>query len=76
MHGYSVVRRIHEKTADVLRIEEDSLYPVLHRLEEHGWVEVSFVRIRMLAGIKERRRVHAWDKRFSRRRDDADSVCV
>ena len=38
MHGYSVVRWIHEKTEDVLRVEEGSLYPALHRLEERGWV--------------------------------------
>lgn len=38
MHGYSVVRWIHEKTEEVLRVEEGSLYPALHRLEERGWV--------------------------------------
>ena len=38
LHGYSVVRWIHEKTDEVLRIEEGSLYPALHRLEERGWV--------------------------------------
>lgn len=38
MHGYSVARWIHEKTDDVLRIEEGSLYPALHRLEARGWV--------------------------------------
>ena len=38
-HGYSVVRWIHEKTEDVLRVEEGSLYPALHRLEERGWVQ-------------------------------------
>ena len=38
LHGYSVARWIHERTDDVLRIEEGSLYPALHRLEERGWV--------------------------------------
>jgi len=38
LHGYSVVRWIHEKTEDVLRVEEGSLYPALHRLEERGWI--------------------------------------
>jgi transcriptional regulator len=38
LHGYSVARWIHERTDDVLRIEEGSLYPALHRLEKRGWV--------------------------------------
>lgn len=38
IHGYSVVRWIHEKTEDVLKVEEGSLYPALHRLEERGWI--------------------------------------
>ena len=37
-HGYSVVRWIHKKTEDVLRIEEGSLYPAVHRLEKRGWL--------------------------------------
>ena len=37
-HGYSVARWIEQATDDVLRIEEGSLYPALHRLETRGWV--------------------------------------
>jgi len=37
-HGYGVVRRIHQVTDDVLRVEEGSLYPALHRLEQRGYV--------------------------------------
>lgn len=37
-HGYGVVRRIHQVTDDVLRVEEGSLYPALHRLEQRGFV--------------------------------------
>lgn len=37
-HGYGVSRYIEETTADVLRIEEGSLYPALRRLEDRGWV--------------------------------------
>ena len=37
-HGYAVARWIEQATDDVLRIEEGSLYPALHRLETRGWV--------------------------------------
>ena len=37
-HGYGVARWIEQATDDVLRIEEGSLYPALHRLEVRGWI--------------------------------------
>ena len=37
-HGYAVARWIERATDDVLRIEEGSLYPALHRLETRGWI--------------------------------------
>lgn len=37
-HGFAVARWIEDATADVLRIEEGSLYPALRRLEDRGWV--------------------------------------
>ena len=39
MHGYGVARWIERTTGEVLRIEEGSLYPALHRLARRGWVE-------------------------------------
>ncbi len=38
MHGYSIVRRIQQVSDDVLQVEEGSLYPSLHRMEERGWI--------------------------------------
>jgi transcriptional regulator len=38
IHGYAVARWIEQATNDVLRIEEGSLYPALHRLETRGWI--------------------------------------
>lgn len=38
MHGYAVARTIERVTDDVLRVEEGSLYPALHRMEERGWI--------------------------------------
>ena len=37
-HGYAVARWIEQATDDVLRVEEGSLYPALHRLETRGWI--------------------------------------
>ena len=37
-HGYAVARWIEQVTDDVLRVEEGSLYPALHRLEKRGWI--------------------------------------
>ena len=37
-HGFSVARWIQDTTDDVLRLEEGSLYPTLHRLEDKAWI--------------------------------------
>jgi transcriptional regulator len=39
MHGYAVARWLQQITDDVLRIEEGSLYPALHRAERKWWIE-------------------------------------
>ena len=38
LHGYDVARRIQERSADVLVVEEGSLYPALYRMEAKGWI--------------------------------------
>jgi len=38
MHGYGVAQHIGRLSADVLRVEEGSLYPALQRLQKKGWV--------------------------------------
>jgi len=38
-HGYAIVKAIGERSEHALRIEEGSLYPALHRMERHGWIE-------------------------------------
>ena len=37
-HGYGIATHVERVTGDVLRVEEGSLYPALHRMEQHGWV--------------------------------------
>lgn len=41
-HGYAVARWIEQATQDALRIEEGSLYPALHRLEERGLIRAEW----------------------------------
>jgi PadR family transcriptional regulator PadR len=39
MHGYAIALAIHDRSRDVLKVEEGSLYPALHRLELAGLLE-------------------------------------
>lgn len=41
-HGYGIARHIRERTEEVLRVEEGSLYPALQRLLLQGWVTASW----------------------------------
>jgi PadR family transcriptional regulator PadR len=42
MHGYAVTQHIQRVSADLLRVEEGSLYPALHRMEDEGWLRSSW----------------------------------
>ncbi len=42
MHGYAVAGRIQQTSNEMLRVEEGSLYPALHRLEHQGWIEAEW----------------------------------
>ena len=37
-HGYGIAARIQQVTGDALRVEEGSLYPALHRMEQARWI--------------------------------------
>jgi len=37
-HGWGISQRIRQMSTDVLQVNQGSLYPALHRLEEQGWV--------------------------------------
>jgi len=38
LHGYGIVLHIQRASEDLLRVEEGSLYPALHRIEQEGWI--------------------------------------
>jgi PadR family transcriptional regulator PadR len=42
LHGYAIMSAIKERSGDVLRADEGSLYPALHRMEEAGWLRAKW----------------------------------
>ena len=42
MHGWAISRRIRERSRDVLQVNQGSLYPALHRLEDQGWIDAEW----------------------------------
>jgi transcriptional regulator len=49
MHGYAITSHIQRVSADLLRVEEGSVYPALHRMTEEGWLRAEW-------GVSERKR--------------------
>jgi PadR family transcriptional regulator PadR len=42
MHGWGITVRIQQVSENVLQVNQGSLYPALHRLEEQGWVRAAW----------------------------------
>jgi PadR family transcriptional regulator, regulatory protein PadR len=42
MHGYAITSHIQRVSADLLRVEEGSLYPALHRMTHDGWLRAEW----------------------------------
>jgi len=42
MHGWGISQRIRQISESVLQVNQGSLYPALHRLEEQGWITASW----------------------------------
>jgi transcriptional regulator len=43
LHGYAIMSAIQSMSGKVLRVEEGSLYPALHRMEEAGWIHANWI---------------------------------
>jgi|ERR1043165_4741776 transcriptional regulator len=43
LHGYAIMTAIEEISGEVLRVEEGSLYPALHRMETEGWIQAAWI---------------------------------
>jgi transcriptional regulator len=42
VHGWGIAKRIELLSGDALTIGQGSLYPALHRLEQHGWIKADW----------------------------------
>jgi transcriptional regulator len=43
LHGYAIMTEIQARSDEVLQVEEGSLYPALHRMEEAGWIRAEWI---------------------------------
>ena len=43
LHGYGITAQIEGISNEILRVEEGSLYPALHRMEEAGWIKAKWL---------------------------------
>jgi len=42
MHGWAIAKRIQQISSEVLQVQQGSLYPALHRLEQQGWIRAKW----------------------------------
>ena len=42
IHGYAISQRIQQISKDVFQVQQGSLYPALHRLEDRGWLDAEW----------------------------------
>ncbi|HZM92721.1 MAG TPA: PadR family transcriptional regulator [Vicinamibacterales bacterium] len=42
MHGWAIAQRIQQTSDELLRVQQGSLYPALHRLEHQGWIKAEW----------------------------------
>ena len=42
LHGWAIAQRIQQISDEMLRVQQGSLYPALHRLERRGWIKASW----------------------------------
>lgn len=72
-HGYGIANAIQEISDEALRVDEGSLYPALHRMEEAGWIAAEW----MMTENKRRARIYrvnrAGTKRLTTERENWDS---
>jgi PadR family transcriptional regulator, regulatory protein PadR len=41
-HGWAIAKRIQQISNEVLQVQQGSLYPALHRLEQQGWIRAKW----------------------------------
>jgi PadR family transcriptional regulator PadR len=52
IHGYAIISAIRQISEEILKVEDGSLYPALHRMEEDGWIRAKWTNTD--AGVRRR----------------------
>jgi transcriptional regulator len=65
-HGYGIAAHVQRASEDILRMEEGSLYPALHRMEQAGWITASW----QITGNNRRARVYRLTRAGHKRLSD------
>jgi len=81
MHGYAITAHIQRVSADLLRVEEGSLYPALHRMAQDGWLRAEWgtteknrqARFYAITAVG-RRQLEAEEESWARLRDGVQRV--
>lgn len=69
LHGYGLTTHIEGMSKEVLRVEQGSLYPALHRMEEEGWIKASWV----TTPLKRRARMYEITEQGQARLDEEEA---
>ena len=74
LHGYAIARSIRETSADLLRVEEGSLYPALQRMLKARWIEGAWVTSPQNHRVRQYRLTSAGRKRLERESSQFDRM--
>jgi transcriptional regulator len=70
LHGYAIAQRLQQVSRDALQVQQGSLYPALHRLEEQGWLKAEWRDTETGREAKFYRLSNAGRKQLERERSD------
>jgi PadR family transcriptional regulator len=73
-HGYGIVTHIQSVSDDMLRVEEGSLYPALHRMEHLGWIRAEWQTTENNRRARLYRLTRAGQKRLDEEQDKWDRL--
>ena len=73
-HGFGIAAHIQQISDDALRVEEGSLYPALHRMEEAGWIAAEWHMTANSRRARIYRLTRAGQKRLNEEQDKWDRL--
>ena len=74
VHGYAIGQRLQQISRDVLQVQQGSLYPALHRLEERGWLKADWRNTETGREAKFYALTKAGEKQLERERSDWERI--